>query len=159
MFGAIQAGNVFAFVPDVSSASGAASDIINLLDFMPEIDSESTEGKVHKNVEGHIRVEKVYFRYPTRPSVRVLRDLTLEVKPGTYTALVGASGCGKSTVYVYHNTSLPGVTHLWDRIQLIERFYDPQAGTVYLDGQPISDMNIQEYRKHIALVSQEPVSQ
>ncbi|TCD62992.1 GTPase-activating protein [Steccherinum ochraceum] len=138
-FAAIQAGDVFSFVPDVSSAQIAASDIITLLDSVPEIDSESTEGKVPQNVEGRIRFENVHFRYPTRPGVRVLRDLNLSVEPGTYIALVGASGCGKSTT-----------------IQLIERFYDPLAGTVYLDDQPIDELNVAEYRKHIALVSQEP---
>ncbi|KAF8584127.1 P-loop containing nucleoside triphosphate hydrolase protein [Ramaria rubella] len=139
VFGAIEAGNVFNFVPDISSAQGAGSSIIRLLDSSPEIDAESPEGKKPENVKGHIRLEGIHFRYPTRPDVRVLRDLNLEVKPGTYIALVGASGCGKSTV-----------------IQLIERFYDPLAGNIYIDGQLISELNIQEYRKQIALVSQEP---
>ena len=97
VFGAIQAGNVFSFVPDMSSAQGAASDIVRLMDIVPEVDAESTEGKTPQNVQGHIRVEDVHFRYPTRPGVRVLRDLSLTVEPGTYIALVGASGCGKST--------------------------------------------------------------
>jgi len=61
------------------------------------------------------------------------------VKPGTYVALVGASGCGKSTV-----------------IQLVERFYDPLSGNITIDGQSISELNVQEYRKNLALVSQEP---
>jgi len=65
--------------------------------------------------------------------------LDIEAKLGTYVALVGASGCGKSTV-----------------IQLIERFYDPLSGKVMMDGEEIDDFNVQEYRKHIALVSQEP---
>ncbi|KAH9984144.1 P-loop containing nucleoside triphosphate hydrolase protein [Russula vinacea] len=134
VFGAIQAGNVFAFVPDISSASGAASDIIRLLDARPEIDSESNEGKIPQNVKGHIRLQDVHFRYPTRPDVRVLRGLNISVEPGTYVALVGASGCGKSTV-----------------IQLVERFYDPLSGTIYMDDQPISDLNIQEFRKQLAL--------
>lgn len=140
-FGAIQAGNVFSFVPDMSSAKGAGSDIIKLLDFTPEIDAESDAGKkVEPNsCKGHIRFEGVHFRYPTRPAVRVLRELSLEVEPGTYIALVGASGSGKSTV-----------------IQLIERFYDALAGDIYLDGERITDLNIQEYRKQLALVSQEP---
>lgn len=99
-FASIQAGNVFSFVPDVSSAQAAASDIIALLDSRPDIDAESTEGKIPQNVEGRIRFENVHFRYPTRPGVRVLRDLNLIVEPGTYIALVGASGCGKSTTYV-----------------------------------------------------------
>jgi len=140
-FSAIQAGNVFSFVPDISSAKGAGSDIIKLLDSMPEIDSESKDGKT-VNAEkgrGHIRFENVHFRYPTRPGVRVLRGLTLEVQPGTYIALVGASGSGKSTV-----------------IQLIERFYDPLAGEIFLDDELITDLNVQEYRKQLALVSQEP---
>ncbi|THH28698.1 hypothetical protein EUX98_g5479 [Antrodiella citrinella] len=138
-FAAIQAGNVFSFVPDVSSAQTAAADIIALLDSTPEIDSEATDGEIPNNVQGRIRFEGVHFRYPTRAAVRVLRDLNLTVEPGTYIALVGASGCGKSTT-----------------IQLIERFYDPLVGTVYLDDKPISELNVAEYRKHIALVSQEP---
>ncbi|KAI5988982.1 multidrug resistance protein 4 [Pisolithus albus] len=137
----MQAGSVFAFVPDISSARGAGAAIIKLLDSTPEIDAESPEGKTFegKKVEGQIQLENVHFRYPTRPTVPVLRGLNLTVAPGTYVALVGASGCGKSTV-----------------IQLIERFYDPVVGQVLLDGQPINEYNIQEYRKQIALVSQEP---
>jgi len=140
-FSAIQAGNVFSFVPDISSAKGAATDIVKLLDSVPEIDAESTAGKKVDSAatKGHIRMEGIHFRYPTRPGVRVLRDLSIQVEPGTYIALVGASGSGKSTV-----------------IQLIERFYDPLAGEIYLDGELITDLNIQEYRKQIALVSQEP---
>ena len=115
--------------------------MLNLMDPTPEIDAESTEGDIIRDVRGQIQFEGVHFRYPTRPGVRVLRDLNLKIEPGTYIALVGASGCGKSTT-----------------IQLVERFYDPLAGKVYLDGHDISKLNIQEYRKHIALVSQEPVS-
>jgi ATP-binding cassette subfamily B (MDR/TAP) protein 1 len=138
-FGAIQAGNVFSFVPDISSAKGAGSHMIRLLDQRPEIDAESTEGAVPTAVRGQIRFEDIHFRYPTRPGVRVLRGLNLTIEPGTYVALVGASGCGKSTT-----------------IQLVERFYDPLAGHVYLDGQDVATLNIQEYRKNVALVSQEP---
>jgi len=139
VLGSIQVGNIFSFVPDISSAQGAANDVLNLLDSVPEIDSDSGDGKTPQNVSGHVRLEDVHFRYPTRPDARVLRGLNLEVKPGTFIALVGASGCGKSTV-----------------IQLIERFYDPLAGRIYLDGQLITDLNIREYRKQISLVSQEP---
>lgn len=91
---------MFSFVPDMSSAKGAGSDIIKLLDSTPEIDAESDAGKKvdPDRCKGHIRFEGVHFRYPTRPTVRVLRELSLEVEPGTYIALVGASGSGKSTV-------------------------------------------------------------
>ncbi|KAK0506616.1 p-glycoprotein [Armillaria luteobubalina] len=140
-FCAIQIGSIFTFVPDVSLAKSASSDIIQLLDSVPEIDSESTEGEkidVAK-AQGCICLENVQFSYPTRPDIRVLRDLSLQVEPGTYIALVGASGSGKSTV-----------------IQLIERFYAPLAGRISMDGIPIEAYNVQEYRTHIALVSQEP---
>lgn len=102
---------------------------------------ETTEGKVIEKVRGRVTFENVHFRYPTRPGVRVLRNFNLTVQPGTHVALVGASGSGKSTI-----------------IQLIERFYDPIAGTVKVDGEDVSDLNVQEYRKNLALVSQEPVS-
>ncbi|TFK26115.1 P-loop containing nucleoside triphosphate hydrolase protein [Coprinopsis marcescibilis] len=140
-FGAVQAGNVFSFVPDVSTAKGAGSDIIKLLDSIPEVDAESEEGEKLANdtVKGHLKLDNIHFRYPTRPGVRVLRGMSVEIQPGTYVALVGASGSGKSTV-----------------IQMIERFYDPLSGEVLLDGKKITDLNIQDYRKHIALVSQEP---
>lgn len=83
----------------MSSARGAGSEIIRLLDSEVEIDAESKEGKIidPKEVQGHIKFENVHFRYPTRPGVRVLRDLSLDVEPGSYVALVGASGSGKST--------------------------------------------------------------
>jgi ATP-binding cassette, subfamily B (MDR/TAP), member 1 len=125
----------------MSSAKGAATDIIKLLNSRPEVDSESTEGirLDPAKVRGQIRFENVHFRYPTRPGVRVLRELNLQIEPGTFVALVGQSGCGKSTI-----------------IQMIERFYDPLAGNVYLDGEKISDLNVTDYRKSMSLVSQEP---
>ena len=91
---------MFAYVPDISSAKGASVEVVQLLDSRPEIDAESTEGKkvVAENARGEIRLENVHFRYPTRPSIRVLSGLSLKVQPGTYIALVGASGSGKSTV-------------------------------------------------------------
>jgi ATP-binding cassette subfamily B (MDR/TAP) protein 1 len=82
----------------MSSAQGAGSDIFALLDSIPEIDAESTAGAHPQDVKGHVTLEGIHFRYPTRPGVRVLRGLDIEAKPGTYVALVGASGSGKSTV-------------------------------------------------------------
>ncbi|KDR78665.1 hypothetical protein GALMADRAFT_244150 [Galerina marginata CBS 339.88] len=139
VFSAIQAGSVFGFVPDISAAKAGASEIITLLNSLPTIDAESTKGKIPQEVVGEIQFQDVHFQYPTRPSVKVLRGLNVVVKPGTYVALVGASGCGKSTV-----------------IQLLEHFYDPVAGRVLMDGVPIDEFNVQEYRKHLAVVSQEP---
>lgn len=99
-FASIQVGNVFSFVPDISLAKAAGNDIIRLLDLRPEIDAESRQGGKLDIVEGRIEFKEVHFRYPTRADSRVLRGLSFKVEPGTYIALVGASGCGKSTTYV-----------------------------------------------------------
>ncbi|GAA5883526.1 hypothetical protein JCM16303_005465 [Sporobolomyces ruberrimus] len=141
VFGSIQAGNVFSFVPDMSKARGAASTFVTLVDSRPEIDAEDPSGEPFDLAasQGHIRFENIHFRYPTRPHVRVLRSLDIEVKPGQFAAIVGPSGSGKSTT-----------------IQLIERFYDPLGGRVIVDGQDISNLNVQSYRRAISLVSQEP---
>jgi ATP-binding cassette, subfamily B (MDR/TAP), member 1 len=139
IFGAQSAGTVFSFAGDMSKAKNAAAGLRRLFDLQPTIDPWSKDGEKVEHVDGTIEFRNVHFRYPTRPDVAVLRGLNLTVKPGQYVALVGASGCGKSTT-----------------IALMERFYDPLSGGVYVDGREISSLNLNEYRSHIALVSQEP---
>ena len=117
---------------------------------IPLIDLWSAKGKRIETLEqGHLEFRDVHFRYPTRynprermlmrPHVPVLRGLDIEVKPGQYVALVGSSGCGKSTA-----------------VGLIERFYDPLVGQVLVDSMSVAGYNLSEYRKNISLVSQEP---
>ena len=139
IFGAQSAGTIFSFAPDMGKAKKAAEELKNLFDRQPAIDSWSDEGERFKSMEGTIEFRDVHFRYPTRPEQPVLRGLNLTVKPGQYVALVGASGCGKSTT-----------------IALMERFYDPLSGGVFVDGKEISSLNINDYRGFLALVSQEP---
>ncbi|OQD80248.1 hypothetical protein PENANT_c037G08426 [Penicillium antarcticum] len=139
IFGAQSAGTIFSFAPDIAKARHAAASVKALFDRTPEIDSWSHDGEKVESIEGHVEFRNVHFRYPTRPNQLVLRDLNLHVKPGQYVAFVGASGCGKSTA-----------------IALLERFYDPVLGGVYVDGKDISSFNINNYRSHLALVSQEP---
>lgn len=139
IFGAQSAGSIFSFAPDMGKAHHAAAQLKALFDRKPVVDSWSAEGEKLPQVDGTLEFRDVHFRYPTRPDVPVLRGLNLTVRPGQYVALVGASGCGKSTT-----------------IALLERFYDPLSGGVFVDNKEISTLNINDYRSHIALVSQEP---
>ncbi|KAK9449525.1 P-loop containing nucleoside triphosphate hydrolase protein [Limtongia smithiae] len=139
VFGSQSAGIMFSYAPDMGKAFQAAQNIKALFELQPQIDTWSDEGDVPQNVQGEVVFKNVHFRYPTRPQVPVLRGLNLRIKPGQFAALVGSSGCGKSTT-----------------IGLMEQFYSPLAGQILLDGHDISLFNINEYRKQIALVSQEP---
>lgn len=139
IFGAQSAGSVFSFAPDMGKAAEAARSLKTLFDRKPTIDTWSSDGNKLTAVDGTIEFRDVHFRYPTRPEQPVLRGLNLTISPGQYVALVGASGCGKSTT-----------------IALLERFYDPLAGGIFIDGKEISSLNVNEYRSFIALVSQEP---
>ncbi|KAM0274005.1 hypothetical protein ACHAPA_000953 [Fusarium lateritium] len=139
IFSSQSAGTVFSFAPDMGKAHHAAGEMKQLFDRKPIVDTWEQSGGRLPNVEGTLEFREVHFRYPTRPEQPVLRGLNLTVRPGQYIALVGASGCGKSTT-----------------IALLERFYDPLSGGVFIDGREISTLNINEYRSHIALVSQEP---
>ncbi|KAJ5080960.1 ABC multidrug transporter mdr1 [Penicillium angulare] len=139
LFGAQSAGTVFSFSGDMGKAKNAAIQTRTLLEREPPIDTWSERGERVWKMEGEVEFRDVHFRYPTRPQQPVLRGLDLTIKPGQYVALVGPSGCGKSTT-----------------ISLLERFYDCLDGGVFVDGRNIVDLNINSYREHIALVSQEP---
>ncbi|KAF1823088.1 P-loop containing nucleoside triphosphate hydrolase protein [Dissoconium aciculare CBS 342.82] len=139
IFGAQSAGTVFSFAPDMGKAKHAAVEIKALTERQPTIDSWSKEGTHISDMKGLVEFRDVHFRYPTRPEQPILRGLNLTIRPGQFVALVGASGCGKSTT-----------------IALLERFYDPVMGGVMVDGHDISSLNVANYRNHIALVSQEP---
>ncbi|KAG8177025.1 hypothetical protein JTE90_029687 [Oedothorax gibbosus] len=123
-----------------SMARGSAANIYSIIERVPLIDSSSKEGKKPRSVRGTIRIRDVYFNYPARPTVPILKGVSLDIHPGKKVALVGPSGCGKSTI-----------------IQLIQRFYDPAKGSVLLDGNNVKDLNVGWLRDHIGLVGQEPV--
>lgn len=140
VFGAQSTGGIFSHAPDMSKSAQAAESLKSLFDRVPDIDTWSEEGSKLDDIQGAIEFKDVHFRYPTRMSQPVLRGINLKFEPGQYVALVGASGCGKSTV-----------------ISLLERFYNPQKGAIFVDGKEISQLNLHSYRSKVALVSQEPV--
>jgi ATP-binding cassette, subfamily B (MDR/TAP), member 1 len=124
----------------VTKAASAADGLFRVIDRESEIDSMSTSGQRPADCEGNIKVEHVRFSYPARPGVTVLHGLDLEMPARKTTALVGVSGCGKSTI-----------------IGLIERWYNPSKGKIYLDGVDISELDIRWLRAKVRLVQQEPV--
>uniref|UniRef100_A0A8C7A663 ATP binding cassette subfamily B member 1 n=1 Tax=Neovison vison TaxID=452646 RepID=A0A8C7A663_NEOVI len=140
VFGAMAVGQVSSFAPDYAKAKVSAAHVIMIIEKTPLIDSYSTGGLQPNTLEGNVTFNEVVFNYPTRPDIPVLQGLSLEVKKGQTLALVGSSGCGKSTV-----------------VQLLERFYDPLAGTVLIDGEEIKSLNVQWLRAHLGIVSQEPI--
>ncbi|KXG51504.1 ABC transporter, integral membrane type 1 [Penicillium griseofulvum] len=137
--GAFSAGAIFSFAPDMSKSRQAAQDIKTLLSQPVAIDTRQETGEQLHKMDGSLEIRNIYFRYSSRPESVVLNGLSLSVQTGQYIGLVGASGCGKSTI-----------------ISLLERFFDPEAGTILVDGKDISKLNIKSYRSHLALVSQEP---
>ena len=139
IFGSQSAGALFSLAPDMSKSRQAASEMKTLFDRRPKIDSRSSQGVAVPAMHGRIEFRDVHFRYPTRLQQPVLRGLNLDIQPGQYIALVGPSGCGKSTT-----------------ISLLERFYDPLVGGIFVDGHEISCLNLRQYRSRLALVSQEP---
>nr|XP_012306296.1 phosphatidylcholine translocator ABCB4 isoform X5 [Aotus nancymaae] len=140
VLGAVALGHASSFAPDYAKAKLSAAHLFMLFERQPLIDSYSEEGLKPDKFEGNVTFSEVMFNYPTRPNVPVLQGLSLEVKKGQTLALVGSSGCGKSTV-----------------VQLLERFYDPLAGTVLLDGQEAKKLNVQWLRAQLGIVSQEPI--
>ena len=100
----------------------------------------SDEGLAPAEVHGTVTLQAVTFAYPMRPDHNVYQGLDLTIEAGSTVALVGPSGCGKSTA-----------------VQLIERFYDPDAGAVLLDGVDLKKLRVSWLRQQIGLVSQEPV--
>ncbi|KAL6840490.1 hypothetical protein ACP4OV_030300 [Aristida adscensionis] len=125
---------------DSTKAQESATSILAILDRKSKIDSSCDEGTILEQVVGNIDFKNVSFRYPSRPDVQVLRDFTLDIPARKTVALVGESGSGKSTI-----------------IALLERFYDPDSGTISLDGAELRKLKLSWLRDQMGLVSQEPV--
>ncbi|UJR34442.1 hypothetical protein I4U23_021849 [Adineta vaga] len=124
----------------IGQSISAAQIFFDIFDRTPSIDNTSTQGQELSDFRGDIDFDQVKFVYPTRPASAILNKFQLNINFGQRIALVGTSGCGKSTV-----------------IQLLERFYDITQGQLFLDGVDIRQLNVQWLRSRLGLVSQEPV--
>ncbi|CDW80084.1 abc transporter family protein [Stylonychia lemnae] len=111
-----------------------------IIERVPKINLDDPQAEQCENLTGQIEFKNVTFSYPTRPEQKILDDFSAVFEEGKTTALVGASGSGKSTI-----------------VQLIERFYDPDHGSVYVDGKNLNKINLRKFREKIGYVGQEPV--
>ncbi|KMK68114.1 ABC transporter transmembrane domain-containing protein [Puniceibacterium sp. IMCC21224] len=125
---------------ELQRAAGATERLVELLQTEDAVQDPEIPEVLSAPVQGEIVFDHVRFSYPSRPGVSALDDVCLTVKPGETVALVGPSGAGKTTI-----------------IQLVQRFYDPDSGAVRMDGVALRDMERSEFRRHIALVPQDPV--
>lgn len=126
-------------LPDVSKVGEASSQVFGMIDRKSLIDPSSPDGNNVEFPQGKIEFDNLHFSYPTAPDLPVLRDVKFQVLPGQTVALVGESGCGKSTI-----------------LALMLRFYNLTGGSIKIDGHDISDMNVFALRSQIGYVSQEP---
>lgn len=125
---------------DLQRAAGATERLFELLHTEPQIRAPAVPVELPSPPRGTVRFDAVTFRYPSRPDAAALDGLSLDVAVGESLALVGPSGAGKTTVF-----------------QLLLRFYDPQSGTVLVDGVDVRDADPAAVRRRIAVVPQDPV--
>ncbi|WOL11783.1 hypothetical protein Cni_G20547 [Canna indica] len=138
--GSFSLGQIAPCMTAFAAGQAAAYKMFETIKRKPEIDAYDAKGKKLDDIQGDIEFKDVYFSYPARPEEQIFRGFSLCIQKGTTVALVGESGSGKSTV-----------------ISLIERFYDPQAGEVLIDGINLKEFQLRWIRGKIGLVSQEPV--
>ncbi len=123
---------------EIMRGSGAAQRLFELSDKKPRIPQSG--GTRIESAQGAVKFTNVHFAYPTRPDAKIFNGLNFEIPSGSNACIVGPSGRGKSTIGT-----------------LLQRFYDPVAGTITIDGQEISQMSVKSLRRRIGVVAQEPV--
>ncbi|KLU88212.1 hypothetical protein MAPG_07199 [Magnaporthiopsis poae ATCC 64411] len=140
-FAGQQAGIMFTYSSSFTKGLRAVHYYFWLRGLEPTIrETDENRDRAPRDDVSSIDLQGVRFSYPLRPDAQVLRGVSLEVLPGKFVALVGASGCGKSTV-----------------MALLERFYDPTRGSIRIDGDDdLRQLNPRLYRRHVSLVQQEP---
>lgn len=122
----------------IMSVIGASTKIVEILEHKPKINTEGGEKPLASN--GTVQLNNVKFQYPSKKDVQVLRGVTIDIQKNKVVALVGHSGCGKSSI-----------------ISMIERFYDPAHGQICYDNVDVKNLEPKWYHQQVAIVSQEPV--
>ncbi|XP_052201325.1 ABC transporter B family member 9 [Diospyros lotus] len=140
MTGGMSLGQTSPCLNAFAAGQAAAYKMFKTIKRKPLIDAYDTSGIIMEDIKGEIELKDVYFRYPARPDVQIFSGFSLQVASGTTAALVGQSGSGKSTV-----------------ISLLQRFYDPEAGEVLVDGVNLKKFQVKWLREKMGLVSQEPI--
>ncbi|XP_061995041.1 ABC transporter B family member 21-like isoform X2 [Rosa rugosa] len=140
LMGSLSLGKASPCISAFAPGQAAAYKMFETINRKPEIDAYDTTGRVLQDIRGDIELRDVCFSYPTRLDEQIFHGFCVSIPSGATAALVGESGSGKSTV-----------------LGLIERFYDPQAGEVLIDGVNIKEFQLKWIRQTIGLVSQEPV--
>ncbi len=132
-------GAISQVISELQRAAGAMERLMELLEAENEIEAPQNPRQLNGDFKGLLTLTDVTFAYASRPETPALDGVTLQIKSGESVALVGPSGAGKSTLF-----------------DLVLRFYDPQSGSIALDGVDIRELDPQELRSHIAIVSQQP---
>lgn len=144
MFGAMGSAQGQQFGPDIGKAKAAANKIYGMVDYPTKVNAVEVDPSLirinEETFKGQIEFQDVWFRYPTRKADWVLKGLNMKINIKESVALVGESGCGKSTT-----------------VQLLLRFYDVDHGRILVDGIDIKDYNVADLRKTMGLVQQEPI--
>ncbi|XP_058196058.1 ABC transporter B family member 9 isoform X2 [Rhododendron vialii] len=140
MMGGMSLGQTSPCLNAFAAGQAAAYKMFETIKRKPKIDAYDNSGMVMEDIKGEVELKDVFFRYPSRLEVEIFSGFSLKVSSGTTAALVGQSGSGKSTV-----------------ISLLQRFYDPDAGEVLVDGVNLKQFQLKWIRERMGLVSQEPV--
>ncbi|PON60369.1 ABC transporter [Parasponia andersonii] len=139
LFGAISITHAAPDMQIFNQAKAAGSEVFQVIQRNPVISYNSQGKKTFERINGGIEIRDVYFSYPSRPDNEILQGFSLSIPAGKTVALVGSSGCGKSTIF-----------------SLVARFYDPLKGDVLIDNHNVKDLDLKFLRKNIGAVSQEP---
>ena len=140
IFAAAAAAGLSEMWGEVQRAAGAMERLVELLETEPGIVAPPEPVALPENSDGRIDIEQLFFRYPSRPDTPAIDGFDLGVASGETLAIVGPSGAGKSTLF-----------------QLLMRFYDPESGSIRIDGVDIRHAAPEAVRARIGLVPQETV--